>query len=592
MDIKTILIVAAASLMALSAGAQSKQSAPVPQHPKALSQVIAEDVKEMNRSDGQMRSVELSPRQPDVYYRRPAGAFSGSLMIKDGCYDGNVGFPLFLMLKPYADYTFTAIGDGLDSECAFRWYRPNVPYDPVGKLTVNYEPEIYGVPIMEVLKGGSVVGEYQYAGYDNAWIYAYPSFRGYEDYELLLSSKTFLYGDNHTMLTYFTGCTPYGENEKGWWFGKNGAHIDGMAQAFEKPEHPYLLKKVEMLTTVQNFASPVHIKCKIYRLDEIPAYNDTASVSLPEEPGELVAIGMGSFAFGTGGLVEFKLYSFPEDNPDLLYEDYLTVDYPILIVVDGYNDPEAEELKGFSAYISSDYHFDEGYGELAYLKCPINDEEGNFTGQYQWKGLNNFFSSGEMKTGFSIFIVAEYPYITFKYDDEDGKYIFPEEGGELVKDLHEQDLSEIVNGIRFYSSTPSEDDGWELVWIGHDELPDWLEIKLIDDKDSEGEFSGLVTAHVTADPLPKEIPYREAKVRFQIPGDYKDYTFIQERFSIPLDCDVNGDGEVNIADVNCVIDVILGGNDIYEGRADVNRDDEINIADVNAVIDKILGNIR
>ena len=161
-----------------------------------------------------------------------------------------------------------------------------------------------------------------------------------------------------------------------------------------------------------------------------------------------------------------------------------------------------------------------------------------------------------------------------------------------MTDLHEQDLSEIVNGIRFYSSTPSKDDGWELVWIGHDELPDWLEIELIDDKDSEGEFTGLVTAHVIADPLPSRISYREAKVRFQIPGDYKDYTFIQERFSIPLDCDVNGDGEVNIADVNCVIDVILGGNDIYEGRADVNRDDEINIADVNAVIDKILGNNR
>ena len=53
--------------------------------------------------------------------------------------------------------------------------------------------------------------------------------------------------------------------------------------------------------------------------------------------------------------------------------------------------------------------------------------------------------------------------------------------------------------------------------------------------------------------------------------------------------DVNGDREVNIADVNAVIDVILGGQDIYEGRDDVNGDGEVNIADVNAVIDIILG---
>ena len=50
--------------------------------------------------------------------------------------------------------------------------------------------------------------------------------------------------------------------------------------------------------------------------------------------------------------------------------------------------------------------------------------------------------------------------------------------------------------------------------------------------------------------------------------------------------DVNGDGEVNIADVNAVINLILGGGS--NPAADVNGDGEINIADVNAVIDIIL----
>ena len=50
--------------------------------------------------------------------------------------------------------------------------------------------------------------------------------------------------------------------------------------------------------------------------------------------------------------------------------------------------------------------------------------------------------------------------------------------------------------------------------------------------------------------------------------------------------DVNGDFEVNIADVNAVIDIILGGDD-STSRADVNGDGEINIADINALTDHI-----
>ena len=54
--------------------------------------------------------------------------------------------------------------------------------------------------------------------------------------------------------------------------------------------------------------------------------------------------------------------------------------------------------------------------------------------------------------------------------------------------------------------------------------------------------------------------------------------------------DVNGDGEINIADVNALISVILSGSTdaALLRRADVNGDGAINIADVNRVIDIIL----
>ena len=52
--------------------------------------------------------------------------------------------------------------------------------------------------------------------------------------------------------------------------------------------------------------------------------------------------------------------------------------------------------------------------------------------------------------------------------------------------------------------------------------------------------------------------------------------------------DVNGDNEVNIADVNTVINIILGGYG-NNSAADVNGDHEVNIADVNTIINIILG---
>jgi hypothetical protein len=50
--------------------------------------------------------------------------------------------------------------------------------------------------------------------------------------------------------------------------------------------------------------------------------------------------------------------------------------------------------------------------------------------------------------------------------------------------------------------------------------------------------------------------------------------------------DVNIDGEINIADVNSAIDMVLHG--AYDSLGDVNGDGEVNIADINTIIDIIL----
>lgn len=50
--------------------------------------------------------------------------------------------------------------------------------------------------------------------------------------------------------------------------------------------------------------------------------------------------------------------------------------------------------------------------------------------------------------------------------------------------------------------------------------------------------------------------------------------------------DVNGDGEVNITDVNHIINIILAGD--YDSNSDVNSDGEVNITDLNVIIELIL----
>ncbi len=54
----------------------------------------------------------------------------------------------------------------------------------------------------------------------------------------------------------------------------------------------------------------------------------------------------------------------------------------------------------------------------------------------------------------------------------------------------------------------------------------------------------------------------------------------------PLEGDVNGDGDVNVADVNIVLNLIL--QEGYDKSADVNHDDAVNVADVNYILSIIL----
>lgn len=94
-----------------------------------------------------------------------------------------------------------------------------------------------------------------------------------------------------------------------------------------------------------------------------------------------------------------------------------------------------------------------------------------------------------------------------------------------------------------------------------------------------------VWAGVKQRTIPLTVPDRSKKF-YQMANQWREFKFE----ATWLRGDVNNDGEVNIADVNTLIDIILGGHfdDQTMLRADVNEDGEIGIADINAVIDIIL----
>ena len=626
------LLVTVATLSMLSASAQMKN----PDvgglfQTSQVSNVRSMALKQEMHQASDAELLQKAPKKEDstvqCRYVRPAGAYTGFTAFKDGRFDFETVLPN-VMLKPFVPYTYKAVVDGWDDSYGLVWsyqlwtvnqyaewsqqwfnvYRQNT-------LDVQYRIEYDEVPKLYVAKDDEEVCSYQMGGnqkdlFDNGAIVvgdytpckvlAFASFAevmGEDGYDLLLSSKSFFYGgdDGHPSRYFFySGPIPLKDNPSGWWFGKNGglvngARVDGIAQAFEKPTSPYLLRQVVLETAYLTVIAPVELTCKVYRLaDGIPAYDPERCVTLPEEPGELIAIGHATVTpedvETNDGFIVFTLYGEDDGHE---YEITPTIDDAILIAIDGYNDADMEDLIDFTALISADYTADEGYGELAYIKYGAPGEDGNFSGDYLWTGLNNFFSTGEMKTGLTIFMVADFPYLTFNRPDlEDGEYIFPTEGGMLTREYGD----ESILGIEFLAWTPSADDGWELTCKG-EEVPDWLEIELVDGEE-EGEFNNIVTAMVSADPLPEGVSYREAIVRFSFPGAYIDYKFMQGEKIYPVPCpcfsDNGQEGEITIANLNCMIHYLI--EDMYDDCLDLNKDGEYNVADINVLIDFILDN--
>lgn len=81
-----------------------------------------------------------------------------------------------------------------------------------------------------------------------------------------------------------------------------------------------------------------------------------------------------------------------------------------------------------------------------------------------------------------------------------------------------------------------------------------------------------------------------------VKSDYGDHTLtlkaLRAHYNLPtpsVQGDVNGDGQVTVADVTAVYSIILGVSDENRERADVNNDQQVTVADVTLIYNAVLG---
>jgi hypothetical protein len=71
--------------------------------------------------------------------------------------------------------------------------------------------------------------------------------------------------------------------------------------------------------------------------------------------------------------------------------------------------------------------------------------------------------------------------------------------------------------------------------------------------------------------------------------DVQLYKELEKEIPVVLRGDVNGDGQVTIADVTALVNIILGNQGGDTSVADLNGDSQITIADVTSLVNIILG---
>ena len=354
----------------------------------------------------------------------------------------------------------------------------------------------------------------------------------------------------------------------------SNAVVTAVMQKLDKPNAPYILNQVNW--AVGYFSSnAVPLTLKIYAIDEetntIGQVIAESTLSLPE-----------------------KTYT---PNGDFIY----TLNFPFSTVDDEGGEQDGIVIKDAVMLELSGFADAYADGTFTIFATPV-------VGQYSEKALAEQRFDAYAKATYQLGTgTREYiPRVTFGYymdNDEVNDSIYYITNYRYTLDLEmpwltpDTNLVEIPVGggnVVLPISAYKSSDEWEITLEDGSDLPEWLVLDYADEMYRDLVYNQYSELTFGAGALPEGVKGREAKVLLSYRGCAEALVTVKQgEVGGPTykTGDVNGDGEVDVNDVNILINIVLGTDsaDKYEGRANVDGVGDVDVADVNALINLVLG---
>lgn len=461
----------------------------------------------------------------NVYYQRPAGVYFAGVSQKTA-----LKTCPYLIVPPFKTTIWQNGTTGAPADTKWDWKSLTMNYQGTDVTTHYDTPDLAqwnlvnmnAVPTLSAINGTDTTS-YQLHSVGNGNTYVSDLMAApnpntmlgmFSNYGAWYSSaKYFGYYDRDGLysqaITYYSVA---GDASTSSWFGKNEkGNTNACATAFEKPQNPYLLTKVNILFANANFTDSVKLYCRVYRLNEIP---DSAN-AVPT-PVELIAKGSAwltenniVYQSGRWGTLEFAMKQTYEGVD---YDAIPEINFPIMVVVGGYNDPN---MKQFTLFVSRDNN-DEGFGELGYL-CNI-DENGDLIDA---RGFVGNWQSLVLHSAPSIFIQQMYTYMMVQKDEE----LNPNTEEDLTFNANPQGDTRTED----FNSYIGSEGLWQVTTVDGEAVPSWVTVTMVDGKQgTSNNYTGHTDVTFDVEPLPEGTESREVKIRFWYPGSEVIYTVKQQ----------------------------------------------------------------
>lgn len=578
----------------MTAGAHTKSE--MMQHAPAMPEVVTiPDVVVETQPVHRLTVAEIKEQhkvapRADVkaWYNRPAGTMWQTYITTDGKAAFQACIAPYLHVTPWKKHTFESASTDAASQEWKVYYRKKITTYTTPSVELQWGCQTDTMPVLTAY-GANGSSEYTPAGYSSSTKQA-SYINGYTNYvgqyrpgytQHFWSSPKFFASESNRDGTVKSGAYTSKVNDAsgqpaGRLMGKNSVNLNGMAIAAEAPEHPYIITRVGL--RYQNLMlaadATVPITATIYKLNSVPAYNSDGAPVVMGEPSEVLATA--TVNVSTAWLSTQREQYRGSDGAytgilPISLSQPLEVNTAILVCVEGYN-VDAVNAE-FSSVYSADY-YDEGHGELGYLKTIDY-----YTGQPIFVGMCGGFLAPSRHTAPAVLLDVERRFLEFNKAEESGLWNAPAEKSDSIVDI----FSYLPSTQIKVNITEVDKDGNTL---NGGNAPSWLTLTLKDQTDPWGNPVGSGIINMTVSVTDNSAQQRAAQIDLSFAGAHLVYNVVQAGTAPEYDGDVNGDGMVDIKDVNIAVNIILG----KANKEDYPNGNKVNdIKDMNVILNSILG---